>query len=417
MRPSDVRRVIDAAKAVAIPMDREVIHVIPQEFIIDDQDGIREPLGMSGVRLEAKIHIVTAAVTSAQNIVKCANKAGLNVIDIVLEPLASAEAVPGRGRARARRVPDRHRRRHHRHRRLRATASIKHTSVLGLGGVPPHERHRGRPAHAVRGGRAHQEEVRRGGARFLGERRRDQRCRASAGAGPREVSRKLLCEIIEPRVDEILSLVRQELVKAGSRTASRPASCSPAAARRSRACPSSPRRSSRRRCGSASRPRRRPAGRGARARCTRPASASCCSAPRRTAGKRQPLPDPRRVDLRAGQAAHARLVLRGVRVETPARDSANRTSEASQETSFVRYDSDARIGNAHWGVRAWPSSVHTSARRRARVFRPDGAASRASIAVIEPERRSDRVRRARPRTARVIKVVGVGGGGGNALNT
>src|SRR5690606_378999 len=89
----DIRRVIDAAKAVAIPMDREVIHVIPQEFVVDDQDGIREPLGMSGVRLEARIHIVTAAVTSAQNSVKCANKAGLNVVDIVLEPLASAEAV------------------------------------------------------------------------------------------------------------------------------------------------------------------------------------------------------------------------------------------------------------------------------------------------------------------------------------
>ena len=86
----DIERVIDAAKAVAIPMDREVIHVIPQEFIIDGQDGIREPLGMSGVRLEAKVHIVTAAVTSAQNIVKCANQAGLNVVDIVLEPLASA---------------------------------------------------------------------------------------------------------------------------------------------------------------------------------------------------------------------------------------------------------------------------------------------------------------------------------------
>jgi cell division protein FtsA len=93
VREGDVKRVIDAAKAVAIPMDREVIHVIPQEFIIDDQDGIREPLGMSGVRLEAKIHIVTAAVTSAQNIVKCCNKAGLNVVDIVLEPLASAQAV------------------------------------------------------------------------------------------------------------------------------------------------------------------------------------------------------------------------------------------------------------------------------------------------------------------------------------
>ena len=93
VREGDVKRVIDAAKAVAIPMDREVIHVIPQEFIIDEQDGIREPLGMSGVRLEAMIHIVTAAVTSAQNIVKCCNKAGLNVIDIVLEPLASAGAV------------------------------------------------------------------------------------------------------------------------------------------------------------------------------------------------------------------------------------------------------------------------------------------------------------------------------------
>ena len=93
VREIDIKRVIDAAKAVAIPMDREVIHVIPQEFIIDEQDGIREPLGMSGVRLEAKIHIVTAAVTSAQNIVKCCNKAGLNVVDIVLEPLASAEAV------------------------------------------------------------------------------------------------------------------------------------------------------------------------------------------------------------------------------------------------------------------------------------------------------------------------------------
>src|SRR5262245_48477878 len=91
--PGDVKRVIDAAKAVSIPMDREVIHVIPQEFIVDEQDGIREPLGMSGVRLEAKVHIVTAAVASAQNIVKCCNRCGLQVADIVLEPLASAEAV------------------------------------------------------------------------------------------------------------------------------------------------------------------------------------------------------------------------------------------------------------------------------------------------------------------------------------
>src|SRR5438309_787196 len=91
--PRDLDRVIDAAKAVAIPMDREVLHVLPQDYIIDDQDGIKEPLGMSGVRLEAKVHIVTGAVTSAQNIIKCCNRTGLNVADIVLEPLASAEAV------------------------------------------------------------------------------------------------------------------------------------------------------------------------------------------------------------------------------------------------------------------------------------------------------------------------------------
>ncbi|NCP78896.1 MAG: cell division protein FtsA, partial [Desulfuromonadales bacterium] len=89
----DLTRVIDAAKAIAIPMDREVLHILPQEFIIDDQDGIREPLGMSGVRLEAKVHIVTGAVASAQNIVKCCNRAGVDVADIVLEQLASSEAV------------------------------------------------------------------------------------------------------------------------------------------------------------------------------------------------------------------------------------------------------------------------------------------------------------------------------------
>jgi cell division protein FtsA len=210
---NDVRRVIDAAKAVAIPMDREVIHVIPQEFIIDDQDGIREPLGMSGVRLEAKIHIVTAAVTSAQNIVKCANKAGLNVHDIVLEPLASAEAVLARDE-----------------RDLGvclidigggttdvavfADGSIKHTSVLGLGGyhitndiavglrTPFDEAERIKKRFAV------------ASARFLAS---DDVITVPSVGGrkPREVSRKILCEIVEPRVDEVLSLARQELVKVG----------------------------------------------------------------------------------------------------------------------------------------------------------------------------------------------------------
>ncbi len=210
---NDVRRVIDAAKAVAIPMDREVIHVIPQEFIIDDQDGIREPLGMSGVRLEAKIHIVTAAVTSAQNIVKCANKAGLNVVDIVLEPLASAEAVLagderdlgvclidiGGGTTDL---------------AVFADGSIQHTSVLGLGGyhitndiavglrTPFEEAERIKKRFGV------------ASARYLGS---DDVITVPSVGGrrPREISRKILCEIIEPRIDEVLSLARQELLKAG----------------------------------------------------------------------------------------------------------------------------------------------------------------------------------------------------------
>jgi cell division protein FtsA len=86
----EVDRVVDAAKALALPMEREVIHVLPQEFIVDSQEGIKDPVGMSGVRLEAEVHIVTGAVASAQNIVKSVNRAGYAVNDIVLEPLASA---------------------------------------------------------------------------------------------------------------------------------------------------------------------------------------------------------------------------------------------------------------------------------------------------------------------------------------
>jgi cell division protein FtsA len=193
-------------------MDREVIHVIPQEFIIDDQEGIREPLGMSGVRLEAKIHIVTAAVTSAQNIVKCCNKAGLNVIDIVLEPLASAAAVLqdderelgvcmidiGGGTTDIAVFGD---------------GAIKNTSVLGLGGyhlsndiavglrTPFEEAERIKKKFGV------------ASARFLSS---DDIISVPSVGGrkPREISRKILCEIIEPRVEEILSLARQELIRA-----------------------------------------------------------------------------------------------------------------------------------------------------------------------------------------------------------
>ncbi|MEJ2643756.1 MAG: cell division protein FtsA, partial [Gammaproteobacteria bacterium] len=88
--PGDVERVIDAARAVAIPADQKVLHILPQEFIIDRQEGIREPVGMSGVRLEAKVHLVTGAVSAAQNIIKCVRRCGLEVDDIILEQLASS---------------------------------------------------------------------------------------------------------------------------------------------------------------------------------------------------------------------------------------------------------------------------------------------------------------------------------------
>ena len=89
----DVNRVIDTAKAIALPIDREVLHVLPQEFIVDNQVGIKNPVGISGVRLEAEIHIVTGAITSAQNIVRSVKKAGLKVAGLVLEPLASSYSV------------------------------------------------------------------------------------------------------------------------------------------------------------------------------------------------------------------------------------------------------------------------------------------------------------------------------------
>jgi cell division protein FtsA len=89
----DVDRVIETARAMPIPADQEILHILTQEFIIDDQDGIREPIGMSGFRLEVKVHIVTGAVSAAQNIVKCVRRCGLEVNDLVLQPLASSCAV------------------------------------------------------------------------------------------------------------------------------------------------------------------------------------------------------------------------------------------------------------------------------------------------------------------------------------
>jgi cell division protein FtsA len=91
--PLDVERVIETAKAVNIPTDQQILHVLTQEFIIDGQEGVREPIGMSGVRLEVKVHIVTGAVSAAQNMIKCVRRCGLEVMDLILQPLASSHAV------------------------------------------------------------------------------------------------------------------------------------------------------------------------------------------------------------------------------------------------------------------------------------------------------------------------------------
>lgn len=90
---TDVKRAMEAAKAIAMPLDREVLHILPQFYIVDDQDGVKDPIGMSGVRLEVKVHIITGAVTSIQNIMKSVNGVGLDVNDIILDQLAASEAV------------------------------------------------------------------------------------------------------------------------------------------------------------------------------------------------------------------------------------------------------------------------------------------------------------------------------------
>jgi cell division protein FtsA len=210
---ADVDRVIDAAKAVALPVDREVIHVLPQEFIIDDQGGIKEPLGMSGVRLEAEVHIVTAAVTSAQNIIKCVNRAEIEVSDIVLEQLASAEATL---------LPD--------EKELGVVlldigggttgmavflrGSIWHSSVISLGG----EHITNDIAIGLRTPTHEAEEIKKKyGCAMTSLVKGDETIEVPSVGGrkARVLSRQLLCEIVQPRVEEIFSLVNREIQKTG----------------------------------------------------------------------------------------------------------------------------------------------------------------------------------------------------------
>jgi cell division protein FtsA len=209
----DIDRVIEAASAVAIPMDREVIHTLVQEFIVDEQDGIMDPLGMSGVRLAAKIHIVTGAVTSAQNIIKCANRAGLDVHDIVLESLASSEAVLSKeeknlgaalidfgGGTTDMAVFSR--------------GAIKHTSVLSLGG----DNLTYDISVGLRTPRLEAEKIKiKYGCAVSSLIGRDETLEVPGVGGrkPAVLSRQILGEILEPRVEEIFSLIYGELVRSG----------------------------------------------------------------------------------------------------------------------------------------------------------------------------------------------------------
>ncbi|MDX2448495.1 MAG: cell division protein FtsA [Desulfobacterales bacterium] len=210
---TDVDRVIDAARAVAIPMDREVIHVLPQEYIVDEQTGIQNPVGMAGVRLEAKIHIVTGAVTSAHNIVKCANRSGLDVCDIVLESLASGEAVLtneekelgtglldlGGGTSDL---------------AIFSGKNIKHTFVLSLGG----NNLTNDIAIGLRAPLAEAEKIKtRYGTCSSNSISSEETIEVPGMGGrePKKLPRQILGEILEPRMEEIFTLVQREIYRAG----------------------------------------------------------------------------------------------------------------------------------------------------------------------------------------------------------
>ncbi|MFM7736532.1 MAG: cell division protein FtsA [Alphaproteobacteria bacterium] len=210
---ADVEHVLDAARAVALPADREVLHVLPQEYIVDDQDGVSEPLGMSGVRLEARAHVLTAASAAVANVVKCCNRASLTVSQVVLSPLASATAV----------LTDEER-------ELGACVidigggttdvivyrggSVRHTAVLGLAGsqltndisaglrspAAEAERLKQRFASAIAASVPADETI---------------EVPSVGGREPRILSRQILAEVVEPRIEEILTLVSRELVRAG----------------------------------------------------------------------------------------------------------------------------------------------------------------------------------------------------------
>lgn len=211
--PGDVERVIDAARAVAIPADQKILHILPQEFIIDNQEGIKEPVGMSGVRLEAKVHMVTGAVSAAQNIIKCVRRCGLEVDDIILEQLASSHAVltedekelgvclvdMGGGTTDI---------------AVFTEGSIRHTAVIPIAG----DQVTNDIAVALRTPTQNAEEIKIKYACALTQlARADEEIEvASVGdRAPRRLKRLTLAEVVEPRYEELLTLVQAELRRSG----------------------------------------------------------------------------------------------------------------------------------------------------------------------------------------------------------
>ncbi len=210
---ADLERVIDSARAVAIPADQKVLHVLPQEYLIDSQEGIREPIGMCGVRLEARVHVVTGAVNAAQNIEKCVRKCGLDVEEIILEPLASSHAVLmedekelgvclvdiGGGTTDISVFHD---------------GSIRHTGIIPIAG----DQVTGDIALALRTPRQCAEEIKiKYGCASVPAGVEEQMIKVP-GVGdrpPRELSRQVLAEVIRPRYEELFSLVQENLRRSG----------------------------------------------------------------------------------------------------------------------------------------------------------------------------------------------------------
>ncbi len=210
---NDVDRVIESARALAIPADQKVLHVLPQEFIIDGQEGIREPIGMSGVRLEAKVHIVTGAVSAAQNIVKCVRRCGLEVDDIILEQLASSLSVLtedekelgvcmvdiGGGTTDI---------------SVFTEGAIRHTSVIPIAG----DQVTNDIAVALRTPTQHAEEIKKKYGCALTQLATSEESIEVPSVGdrpPRKLARQTLAEVIEPRIEELYGLVLAELRRSG----------------------------------------------------------------------------------------------------------------------------------------------------------------------------------------------------------